>query len=161
LSLVAGILVARWLHGRGRQHASMVVYGLAMFVGTSIGLLGHETMGRGISGIDLVPPIKAVLKPGMPIYGVKLLDHTLPFYLQHPLVMVESPDELEFGVGQEPQKWLPTMAAFRARWRSGAPAVAVMSHETFDALSAESLPMFPVAQDARRVVVATFASTPP
>jgi hypothetical protein len=132
-----------------------------MFVGASIGLLGHETLGRSSSGIDLVPAIRAVLKPDMPLYGVRLLDHTLPFYLQHPLVMVESPDELAFGVQQEPQKWLPTMAAFRERWRSGAPAVAVMSHETFESLRAESLPMFPVAQDARRVVVATFAPNPP
>lgn len=161
LSLVAGLLGARWLHRRGRQQTSMVVYGLTMFVGASIGLLGHETLGRGSSGIDLVPAIRAVLKPDMPLYGVRLLDHTLPFYLQHPLVMVESPDELEFGVGQEPQKWLPTMAAFRERWRSGAPALAVMSHETFESLRAESLPMYPVAQDARRVVVATFASNPP
>ena len=159
--LVAGVLVAMALQRRQRQQDSIWVYGLAMFIATSIGVVGHETLGRSVSGIDLVPPIQALLKPGMPLYGVRLLDHTLPFYLRRPLVMVEGPDELEFGVQQEPQKWLPTMAAFRERWQSGAPALAVMSHETFESLRAESLLMIPVAQDPRRVVVANFARTTP
>jgi hypothetical protein len=108
-----------------------------------------------------VPKIQAVLKPDMPLFGVRLLDHTLPFYLQHPLVMVEAPDELAFGVQQEPQKWLPTMAAFRERWRSGAPALALMSNDTYRELQAEALPMVAVAADARRVVVANFAGPAP
>jgi len=103
-----------------------------------------------------VPAIEAVLKPDMAIYGVRVLDHTLPFYLRHPLVMVEAPDELAFGVQQEPAKWLPTMAAFRERWRSGPPALAVMAQDTFQKLQAEGLPMVPVAEDTRRVVVANF-----
>jgi 4-amino-4-deoxy-L-arabinose transferase-like glycosyltransferase len=160
-SIVVGVLLARWLQQRERQQASIWAYGLAMFIGTTIGLLGHETIGRGASGIDLVPKIQAVLKPGMPIYGVRLLDHTLPFYLHHPLVMVEAPDELDFGVQQEPQKWLPTLAAFRERWRSGAPALAVMSNDTYRELQAEALPMVTVAADARRVVVANFAGPAP
>ena len=52
-------------------------------------------------------------------YSVQLLDHTLPFYLRRPMIMVERPDELEFGTKQEPQKWLPTTAAFKQVWASG------------------------------------------
>jgi 4-amino-4-deoxy-L-arabinose transferase-like glycosyltransferase len=160
LAIAAGVLLAGWLQRRHRQQASILAYAAAMFVGTTIGLLGHETFGRSASGIDLVPPIRAVLRPGMPIYGVRMLDHTLPFYLQRTLVMVESPDELAFGVQQEPQKWLPTLAAFGERWRSGPPALALMSHATYAALRADALPMVTVAEDARRVVVANFAEAP-
>jgi 4-amino-4-deoxy-L-arabinose transferase-like glycosyltransferase len=161
LLLLGGVLGAAALQRRGQQLASIAVYALAMYAGTTIGLLGHETLGRSASGIDLVAPINAVLKPGTPIYGVNLLDHTLPFYLRRTLVMVESPDELEFGVQQEPAKWLPTLAAFRARWLEPAPALAVMSHETFDSLRAQALPMVTIAQDARRVVVANFPRSSP
>jgi 4-amino-4-deoxy-L-arabinose transferase-like glycosyltransferase len=160
-SIAAGVLVAVWLQRRHRQQASVWAYGLTMFIGSTIGLLGHETFGRSAAGIDLVPPIQAVLKPGMPIYGVRMLDHTLPFYLQRTLVMVESPDELAFGVQQEPQKWLPTLAAFAERWRAGPPALALMSHDTFETLRADALPMVTIAEDARRVVVANFALPPP
>jgi 4-amino-4-deoxy-L-arabinose transferase-like glycosyltransferase len=154
--MVAGVLLARRLHGQGRLQASLLAYALAMFGGATVGLLGHETLGRGASGIDLVPRIQAVLKPDMPIYGLRLLDHTLPFYLQRTLVMAEEPDELAFGTEQEPQKWLATHAAFVERWRSGPPALALMSHDTFKAMRAEGLPMNAVASDERRVVVANF-----
>ena len=155
-TVVAGVLLAGWLHRRQQRWASVWAYGVTMFIGTTIGLAGHETIGRAVSGVDLVPAIEAVLKPDMAIYGVRVLDHTLPFYLRHPLVMVEAPDELAFGVQQEPAKWLPTMAAFRERWRSGPPALAVMAQDTFQKLQAEGLPMVPVAEDTRRVVVANF-----
>jgi 4-amino-4-deoxy-L-arabinose transferase-like glycosyltransferase len=161
LVLVAGVLLALALHKRGRQQGSIAAYALALFVGTTVGLVGHEALGRASSGADLVAPMQAVLKPGMPIYGVKLLDHTLPFYLQRTLVMVASPDELEFGVQQEPQKWLPSMAAFSERWQSAAPALALMSHETFSELRAQALPMVTIAQDTRRVVVANFPRPSP
>ncbi len=132
-----------------------------MFIGTTIGMSGHETLGRTMSGVDLVPPIQAVLQPDMPIYGVRRLDHTLPFYLERPFVMVETPDELAFGVQQEPEKWVPTLAAFCKHWRSGPPALAVMGHDTFGMLQADGLPMTPIAQDPRRVVVANFPRAAP
>jgi hypothetical protein len=64
---------------------------------------------------------------------------------------------LAFGTRQEPQKWLPTVAAFEQAWRAGKPALAVMSPETHAALQARHLQMQTVAADARRVVVANFA----
>ena len=159
--VVAALLLAGWLQRRQQQWVSVCTYGLAMFIGTTLALLGHETLGRSSSGVDLVPRMEAVLKPDMPIYGVRLLDHTLPFYLKRPLVMVEAPDELAFGVQQEPDKWLPTMAAFRERWRSGPTALAVMTHDTFRSLQAEGLPMVSIAEDQRRVVVTNFPRTAP
>ncbi len=157
--LVAGVLAAWALHRRGLRLASMAAYALGAFVAATVALLGHEALGRSISGVDLVAPMQRLLKPGMPIYGVRLLDHTLPFYLRRTLVMVEEPDELEFGTQQEPQKWLPTLAAFDTAWRSGPPALALMSHETHALLQGRALPMTLVAQDPRRVVVANFSPT--
>ncbi|EHP38824.1 glycosyl transferase family protein [Cupriavidus basilensis OR16] len=102
----------------------------------------------------------AVLKDDMPIYGVRTLDHTLPFYLRHTTVMVEHPDELEFGTQQEPQKWLPTLESFIARWRERPPALAIMSADTYRELTTRQIPMYLVAQDQRRIVVANFALPP-
>jgi hypothetical protein len=136
--------------------ASVVAYALTVFFAATLLIRGHEVFGRASSGADLVPAIEAVAGPSVPIYSVRLLDHTLPFYLRRTMIMVEAPDELAFGVAREPAKWLPTIAAFEARWRSGAPAVAVMAHDTYDRLRADGLTMVPVASDARRVVVANF-----
>ena len=161
---LAGLLLAWMLNQRGAQRASVAAYAFSFFATISVGLLGHETLGRPASGVDMVPVIQKVLKPDMPIYGVRLLDHTLPFFLQRTTVVVEYPDELEFGVQQEPQKWLPTLAEFKTAWGNGQPALALMSPGTFlemqPAFKAEGLPLHTLARDARRVVVTKFSLPP-
>jgi 4-amino-4-deoxy-L-arabinose transferase-like glycosyltransferase len=153
---VATLMGALWLQRRGPALPSMALAACGFFGATTLGLLGHETLGRPASGADLLPAIRAVLKPDMPIYAVKLLDHTLPYYLRRTVVMVEEPDELAFGTQQEPQKWLPTVAAFTQAWTAGSPALALMTPATYAELQAQQLPMTAVAQDQRRVVVANF-----
>jgi 4-amino-4-deoxy-L-arabinose transferase-like glycosyltransferase len=158
---VAGLAVGRWQARADTTLRSILTVSVTLFSAFSVGLLGHETLGRSSSGVDLVAPIKAILTPDMPIYSVRLLDHTVPFYLQRTTIMVEAPDELEFGVQQEPRKWLPTLAAFQSAWSSGKPAVAIMSHDTYAVLRKDNVVMFPVAKDTRRVVVANFPGRSP
>ena len=158
--MLAGTWLARRLLRTHGLMPSIVVYTLALFTGFTAALLGHETIGGPASGASLVPAIRAVLKDHMPIYGVRTLDHTLPYYLRHTTVMVEHPDELEFGTQQEPQKWLPTLDSFIARWRDGPPALAIMSADTYRELTTRQVPMHLVAQDQRRIVVANFPMPP-
>jgi 4-amino-4-deoxy-L-arabinose transferase-like glycosyltransferase len=158
---LCGFAVAAYLNRAGATFDSIVAYSLTAFVATTVGMLGHETLGRGVSGIDLVAPVRAVLTPEMPIYSVRLLDHTLPFYLRRTTIMVEGPDELEFGTRQEPEKWLPTIAAFRKEWSSGRHALALMSPATYAELREDGVAMNKVAADGRRVVVANFPVAAP
>lgn len=154
--LLAGMLLARRLLRTRGVFPSVAAFALSMFLTCTIGLLGHEVMGRRASGVDMLPAIKAVLKDDMPLYGVGMLDHTLPFYLGRTLTMVAAPDELEFGTQQEPDKWIPTMDAFVAKWKDGQPALGIMSPETYDSLVAQHVPIYVVARDVRRVVASNF-----
>jgi len=162
----AGLGVARyWNRGegesrRGRLWGSIAISALSLFAAVTIGLVGHETVGRAGSGFDLVAPMQRVLTPEMPIYSVRMLDHTLPFYLGRTMIMVEAADELEFGTQQEPAKWIPTLDGFKTQWSSGRRAMALMSHDTYDQLHRDNLAMFPVAEDRRRVVVVNFSQAP-
>jgi len=151
-------LVAAWRLNTGDPLRSMVVYAIALFLMATATLRGHEAFGGTSSGADLVPAIAAMAGPEVPLYSVRTLDHTLPFYLRRTPVMVDVTDELEFGLAQEPGQSLPTLAAFEQRWSSGQRALALMSHETFATLRERRLPMTPVAEDDRRVVVANFES---
>ncbi|MCA3185863.1 MAG: glycosyltransferase family 39 protein [Cupriavidus sp.] len=154
--LLAVMLLARRLLRTRGVFPSVAAFALSMFLTCTIGLLGHEVMGRRASGVDMLPAIKAVLKDDMPLYGVGMLDHTLPFYLGRTLTMVAAPDELEFGTQQEPDKWIPTMDAFVAKWKDGQPALGIMSPETYDSLVAQHVPIYVVARDVRRVVASNF-----
>ena len=131
---------------------SVAVYALGMYMGFTVALIGHETVGGPASGADLAPQIAHRLTPAMKLYGVNMLDHTLPFYLRHPLSMVGEADELGFGTSVEPQRWVPDLATFAKIWRDGGPAMAVMSPQTYLDLSA-TMPLQVVASDWRRVVV--------
>jgi len=153
--VIISAAIGLWLLRRHGRLASITAYAFGMLLAFSTALLGHEAIGRSASGIDMVAPIERVLRPGMPLYGVGMLDHTLPFYLRHPLTMVAQADELAFGAGQEPQKWLPTLDAFVDAWQHGPRAIALLSPQAFSELSAR-VPMHIVARDWRRVAVANF-----
>ncbi|SDD92131.1 4-amino-4-deoxy-L-arabinose transferase [Cupriavidus sp. YR651] len=159
LVMLAGVAIARWLLRRGVL-PSVAVYALGMYLGFMLALTGHETVGRPASGADIAPQILQKLTPGMPLYGVRMLDHTLPFYLRHPLVMVGEADELTFGATVEPARAVPDIASFARLWKNGTPAMAVMSPETFLELS-PTLPMYVVARDWRRIVVTNVAGPTP
>ncbi|NSX13922.1 glycosyltransferase family 39 protein [Cupriavidus taiwanensis] len=153
--VMASAAAALWLLRRQGRMASVTGYAFGMLLAFSIALLGHEAIGRSASGIDLAAPIERVLRPGMPLYGVGMLDHTLPFYLRHPLTMVAQADELAFGAAQEPRKWLPTIDAFVDAWQHGPRAVALLSPQAFAELGAR-VPMHVIARDWRRVAVSNF-----
>ena len=132
---------------------SITSFACGFFLCTIIAGTGHETLGRAVSGIDLVEKVKASIPEKVNFYSVRILDHTVPFYLGKTMVMVEFPDELEFGVKQEPQLWLPTLDAFIARWAEDKTAYALMVPEQFIELQKLDVPMQEVGRDSRRVIV--------
>jgi 4-amino-4-deoxy-L-arabinose transferase-like glycosyltransferase len=127
--------------------------GIAGFLAGQLLMIGSEPYGRYRSGAPLVPAIEAELTPSTKLYAVGLYDQTLPFYLRRTMTLVAHADELEFGLEQEPQLWLPTRDAFIAQWTAGPKAVAITRPEIFAELQKQNVPMRVVAKDARRVVI--------
>ena len=152
IALVGFSIYAAWQSKRNGLQ-SIVSFACGFFLCAIIAGTGHETLGRAVSGIDLVERVKASIPEKVNFYSVRLLDHTVPFYLGRTMIMVESPDELEFGVNQEPDLWMPTLDAFIARWQEDQTAYALMVPEQFDALKAQHFPMQEVDRDSRRVIV--------
>jgi len=154
-ALVALIIFSGFAAWQSKRNGiqSIVSFACGFFLCTIIAGTGHETLGRAVSGIDLVNRVKASIPENVNFYSVRLLDHTVPFYLGRTMIMVESPDELEFGVNQEPELWMPTLDAFIARWKEDPMAYALMVPEQFIQLQELNLPMQEVDRDSRRVIV--------
>jgi 4-amino-4-deoxy-L-arabinose transferase-like glycosyltransferase len=127
--------------------------GAAGFLAGQLLMIGSEPYGRYRAGAPLVPAIEAELTPSTKIYAVGLYDQTLPFYLRRTMTLVAHADELEFGLEQEPQLWLPTREAFIAQWTTGPKAVAITRPEIFAELQRQNVPMRVIAKDARRVAI--------
>ena len=133
--------------------SSITSFASGFFLCAIIAGTGHETLGRAVSGIDLVEKVKAGIPEKANFYSVRILDHTVPFYLGRTMIMVESPDELEFGVKQEPELWLSTFDAFIEHWKEDQTAYALMVPEQYIELQKLNVPMQEVGRDSRRVIV--------
>lgn len=141
---------------RGSILPSAAAFSAGWLLLCTIAGTGHEAFGRQSSGVLLAPAAKAALArlpADTPFYSVALLDHTLPFYIGHTMIMVEDPNELSFGVEQEPGKWVPTVAEWIKRWDAQPHALAVMTVDRYDSLAAQHVPMRVIARDVRRVIV--------
>jgi 4-amino-4-deoxy-L-arabinose transferase-like glycosyltransferase len=145
------LLAALQMKRSGLQ--SIISFASGFFLCTIIAGTGHEALGRAVSGIDLANRVKAVIPQNVNLYSVRLLDHTMPFYLGRTMIMVEDPDELLFGVTQQPEMWIPTLDDFIIRWKADPNSYALMVPEQFTALQKIHFPMQEVDRDSRRVIV--------
>lgn len=132
---------------------SLALFAFGFFLTATIAGTGHETLGRAVSGYDLAQKVKSHIPSDAKIYSVRLLDHTVPFYLERNTIMVEFTDELTFGAKQEPQKWVPTLADFVTLWNQDPKAVAIMRPGQYEELKGLGVPMEEIGRDSRRVIV--------
>jgi len=156
---LVAIVAAAALVWRHRQAAAAIVLSVGGCLGSSALLLGHDHLAPYTSTRDLVAQALPRIKPGLPFYSVLSYEQTLPFYLKRTLTLVANQNEMDFGLEHEPQKWIPTVDEFKARWREDRGAYAVMKIDVFVKLLAEGLPMAEIARN-RRYVIAEKISTP-
>lgn len=136
-----------------RNLAAILVLALGSFVAGNLVLLGHDALAPFTSAKGLAERIRPPINPDMAFYSVQGYEQTLPFYIKRPITLVDYQDEMEFGLQQEPNKWVPTVAEFKSRWEKDRDAFAIMSISVFDGLSAQGFPMEEKARNQRNVIV--------
>jgi 4-amino-4-deoxy-L-arabinose transferase-like glycosyltransferase len=149
----AGSAAALALAWRGRLVPAIYFAAVSAFIVGQGALLGHESLAPSNSAASLALQLRPQLTPGVPFYSVGTYEQTLPFYIQRSVTLVAFGDELSFGIEQEPQKSLPTVKEFEARWRADKDAFALMAPETYAELQKDGLPMQIAGRDLRRIVV--------
>lgn len=150
-----GAAAALYFARKNRMRPSATALALSSLIFAQLVLIGHESLAPSNSAYYLAQKIKPHLRPDVPFYSVGMYDQTLPFYMKRTVTLVAHQDELEFGLTQEPRKWLPDFAAFEKAWRGQPYALAIMEPNTYEQFKAAGLPMQLVARDTRRVVVKT------
>ena len=160
--LLVGGLLALLYARQMLSDLSVLVLALAAFAATQSMMAGFEPVGRARAGLDLLPALQATgaTDPSVPVYSVGLYEQSLTFYLNRTVTLVAFEDEFAFGLQQEPQRWIPSMAAFVARWRDDAAAgrrnVAIIRPEFVADLRRQGVPLRVVAGDARRSVIVNY-----
>jgi 4-amino-4-deoxy-L-arabinose transferase-like glycosyltransferase len=161
--VLAGSLVAIWQARRSVQ-AGMLLLAITGFMAGQMLMLGHEPMGRYAAGVHHLPALRAELTPQTRLYVVGRYEQSLPFYLGRTMTMVQHADELEFGLQQQPELWIPTREAFMQVWlrhhASGTAAVAILSRDAYEQFIKAGLPMRVIGDDPRRVIVSSLLQPP-
>ncbi|MBI3713537.1 MAG: glycosyltransferase family 39 protein [Burkholderiales bacterium] len=156
LMLVGGAIGYR--HAATKRDTAIIVIAASAFFGGQVITLGMDQFGQYKAGVHHIKAIKAELQADTPLYTVGLYEQSLPFYLRRTTILVEHPDELEFGLGIQPELWIAKRSDFIATWRtlhqSGKKAVAILKPEVYVDLKDEQLPMRVIGQDPLRVIVA-------
>ena len=156
VALIIGLLgsIIAWIVRKDAIKSFLVFSSSIIIVSLTAGT-GHETVGRLLSGYDIAMQSKPLIKAHDPLYGVGILDHTIPFYLEHPLIMVDFKDELAFGISQEPNKWIPTEDEWIQVWQSSPQnkAFALMTPDTYERLVKKNIQMEVIAKDSLRIIV--------
>lgn len=132
---------------------------------TSLALSALISVVVAVAGFDAFSPTRstsAILRtaqaagpfePGVPVYQIAMYDQTIPFYLGRTTTLVAYRDELGLGIDAEPERQIPTVAAWVEQWRARSDGYAVLSPADYGRLSSEGVPMRVLARDIRRVIV--------
>ncbi|MFN7753508.1 MAG: glycosyltransferase family 39 protein [Pseudomonadota bacterium] len=156
--VLASAIVATVLVLRRRSLAGILVLSFGALLGWQAMIAGYDRLSPMTGVYHLVRQAERDLRdaqPDTPFYSVEVYDQTLNFYLRRETTLVAFRDELDFGLGVEPDRWIPTTPLFEERWRRDPLAFAIMPPATFDRLSAQGLPMRLLARDERRALVRT------
>ncbi|MDP4028376.1 MAG: glycosyltransferase family 39 protein [Gallionella sp.] len=147
--------MAAALYGLRRDHkaSAIVILALSSLLATQIGASGYNTIARERSAYLIAEAIAPQIKPEVPFYSVRNYEQTLPFYLKRTLTLVDYQDEMAFGIGQEPHKWLPNVDVLAERWKTDAEAYAIVPVTQFHVLQGKGMDMKEIYRDHQLVVV--------
>lgn len=142
---------------RRQKDLALIVLAIGGFLAGQALMFGYEPWGQYRAGLSHVKLIQAELKPDTVIYAVGQYEQCLPFYLGRTLTLVEFPDELAFGLEQQPELWIPKREDFVQKWRTDStnskPAVAIINPLIYEDFRKQDLPMRLISQDTKRVIV--------
>jgi 4-amino-4-deoxy-L-arabinose transferase-like glycosyltransferase len=134
----AGCGVLAW---RAHTRTALASLCAGWFVAVALVLAAANSAQQFFSAKQIAVALQAQAPGNAPVYSVQCYQQTLPFYLRHPVVLVDYRDEFELGLSQTPEAGIATLAEFSRRWQALNQGYAVMPRFTHDRLSAAGLPM--------------------
>jgi 4-amino-4-deoxy-L-arabinose transferase-like glycosyltransferase len=140
LLALAGALGAG-LAQRSRPLAAAAAAGLGGWMLAQCLLVGAEQLPRMHDLVTLEEDVKPWLGNSTRLYCVNDYLQPLPFYWRRTCTLVGYRGELDFGLKQEPARWIPDLTQFAREWRSQDDALALLRPQDYRDLDALGLPM--------------------
>lgn len=142
---------------RRHKNLAISVFALCALLGIQMVSWGYQSISDLRSSRHIAEVIQSFIdKSGtntVEIYDVNRYDQSLPYYLGRTINLVGFTGELEFGINQEPQKWL-NEADFLLLWLNSEQAISVLTQTTYDQWQQQNIPMQLIYKNPRYIAVA-------
>jgi 4-amino-4-deoxy-L-arabinose transferase-like glycosyltransferase len=149
---------------RNKKNLAISIFALCSLLGIQMLSWGYQSISELRSSRAMAEAIQSYLeksgKRDAEIYDVIRYDQSLPYYLGRTINLVDFTDELEFGIKQEPQKWLKA-DDFLPIWLNSDQAIGILNQKTYNELNqvnfpwnVQNFPMRIIYQNSRYIAVA-------
>ena len=148
-----GTGAALWLLRREHKMVAVIILAFSSLIASQLATSGYNTIARERSSYILADTIKPLIKPDVPFYSVFCYEQTLPFYLKRTFTLVDFQDEMDFGIKQEPERWISSVDLLVKRWGAQSEAYAIVPAQLFYLLQQQGMAMKEIYRDEQYVVV--------
>ncbi|MGZ4980255.1 MAG: phospholipid carrier-dependent glycosyltransferase [Methylobacter sp.] len=142
---------------RHKKDLAISVYALCALLGIQMLSWGYQSISDLRSSRAMAEAIQSYIaksgKSTVEIYDVNRYDQSLPYYLGKTIKLVGFRGELEFGINQEPQKWISD-TDFLPLWLNSEQAISVLPQATYDQWQQQKIPMLTIYENSRYIAVA-------
>jgi 4-amino-4-deoxy-L-arabinose transferase-like glycosyltransferase len=141
LLLAASLGFATWLARRLQVTDAVAAAAFGAALLAQCLLLAGDRLPRFDAIVQLEQRSQPWIGNSTRIYCVHDYLQPLPFYWRRPCTLVGYRGELDFGLMQEPWRWIPDLQGFAHAWAEQSDALAILPPEDYQRLSALGLPM--------------------
>ncbi|MGZ5055871.1 MAG: phospholipid carrier-dependent glycosyltransferase [Methylobacter sp.] len=140
-----------------KKNLAISIYALCALLGIQMLSWGYQSISDLRSSRYMAEAIQSYIaksgKNTVEIYDVNRYDQSLPYYLGQTINLVGFTGELEFGINQEPTKWI-NEANFLPLWLNSEQAISVLNQATYDQWQQQNIPMHTIYENSRYIAVA-------
>lgn len=140
-----------------QKNLAISIFALCALLGLQMVSWGYQSISELRSSRVMAEAIQSYInqsgKNNVEIYDVNRYDQSLPYYLGRTINLVGFRGELDFGINQEPKKWL-NEADFLPVWLNSEQAISVLTQETYNQWQQQQIPMHTIYEHSRYIAVA-------
>jgi 4-amino-4-deoxy-L-arabinose transferase-like glycosyltransferase len=139
---------------KDKKIPAISIYALCALLGIQMLSWGYQSISELRSSKKMAEAIQAYIgNNSVEIYDVSRYDQSLPYYLGRTIKLVGFTGELEFGINQEPQKWINN-SDFLPIWLNSEQAISLLNQTTYDEWKQQQVPMRTIYENSRYIAVA-------
>lgn len=152
LLLLGSFLSYRWRH---KSALTVAIFALYSLLGIKFLNWSYQDLGQYNSAKTMAAKMAPYLKetPNLPIYSVEVFQHSLLFYLNREITLVNYQGELAMGIEAEPEKVIKSVEQFIQLWSNLPQGIAIVEPKLLSSSAMKDLSYTIIYADVRKVAI--------